>query len=97
MRPGALGFILLIAGVVIAFLSTLIPLIAGLIGGFGGGEVKVTGGGCVVVFFIPICFGYGDPLVLVLLMAAAIVLVVASFIVFKSLVKTTHSLGEEFT
>jgi uncharacterized membrane protein len=75
----------------------LIPLIADLIGGLSGREVKVTGGGCVVVFFIPICFGYGDPLVLVLLMALAIVLVVVSFIVFKSLVKTTQSLGEEFT
>jgi uncharacterized membrane protein len=97
MRLGTLGFILLIAGVIIAFVSTLIPFIAGLLGGFGGGEVKVTGGGCVVVFFIPICFGYGDSLILILLMAVAIVLVVVSFIVFKSLVKTTHSLGERFT
>jgi uncharacterized membrane protein len=97
MRLGTLGFILLIAGVIIAFVSTLIPFIAGLLSGFGGGEVKVTGGGCVVVFFIPICFGYGDPLILILLMAVAIVLVVVSFIIFKSLVKTTHSLGERFT
>jgi uncharacterized membrane protein len=41
----------------------------------------------IVLFFIPICFGYGEPLLIITLMVLAVVLIVVSLIVFRQLLR----------
>lgn len=66
------GLYLIIAGFVVAFAAALVPLLAVALGGRPAG---VSGGGCVLVMFVPICFGVGEaalPLMLVSLLAVAV-------------------------
>ncbi len=77
-----LGLYLLLAGFALAFAAALlIPLAAAL----GGQPAGVSGAGCVLVVFVPICFGIGEaalPLMVAALAAVAL-LAVLSFVVLK--------------
>jgi len=94
-----LGFILLVIGVILIFVATLAVIILPVI----EGEVKIsneTGAAvCILVAFIPICFGagrYGLALTPVLLTLLAVVIAIlllliplAYIIKFKSLAQTS--------
>jgi uncharacterized membrane protein len=70
-----LGLVLVFAGVIVAVVAVLLPL---LIITHETSGVSVTGGGCIIVFFVPICFSVGENAQLALLLAVvlSIVLVV---------------------
>jgi uncharacterized membrane protein len=49
------GLILLFTGVLIAFIAAIIPLFIAVSEG-----VHISTGGCILIGFIPICFGSGE-------------------------------------
>jgi uncharacterized membrane protein len=75
VKLSKLGLVLVFAGVIVAVVAALLPLL--LITPETSG-VSVTSGGCIIVFFVPICFGVGEHAQLALLLAVvlSIVLVV---------------------
>ena len=79
-----LGFTLIIVGLFLALMAAIIPL---FIIPFTE-SIKVSGGGCIVILFIPICFGYGEfSLQLMLLaMILAIALIIVYLVVYRALV-----------
>jgi len=54
---------LFLVGLVLIFAGFLLVLAAPLLALASNAKVEVTGGavGCVVIFFVPICFGAGAP------------------------------------
>lgn len=83
MRLHVLGFMLILAGIVLIIVAPLLLAIMTA----EGAKISATGVGCIVLFFIPICFGYGEPLLIITLMALAVVLIVVSLIVFRLLLR----------
>jgi len=88
-----LGFALIFLGIALAFIAALLPAIAiPLTWPLQPGEAMPTPttrtgggvGGCILLFFVPICFGYGVghlpiTLVIVSLILAAVVALIAYF------------------
>lgn len=81
-----LGLYLLFAGFALAFVAALLPALAAALGA-GGQPVGVSGAGCVLVMFVPICFGAGEWALPLMVSAAAIaaVLVVLSLVLLRQL------------
>lgn len=77
-----LGFILILIGILIAFIAILIPLFTIPL----AGDIKISGGGCIILFFVPICFGYGEFAIqlIVLAIALAIVLATVYLIIYRT-------------
>ena len=83
-----LGFLVIIIGFIILFISSLYFMWQASSGITGKGEVGI--GGCIVVFFIPICFGAGSPglnnLVLILAIVMTIIVLLV-FLAFRSFIR----------
>lgn len=76
MRLFLIGLMLILAGLLLVLAAPLLALAS-------NAKVAATGGavGCVVIFFVPICFGAGAPHVVSWGLAlAAVMLVVAALI-----------------
>jgi uncharacterized membrane protein len=80
-----LGFVFILIGFFMVFIAVLIPLFTIA---FSDG-IKISGGGCIVLLLIPICFGYGEfalqLIVIAIVLAMALILI--SFIVYRQLFK----------
>lgn len=83
MRLFIIGFILVMVGVLLALVVPLVLLLQQA----SSGGVEVAGGGCVIIWFIPICFGVGSPVVLVVLAVVALVVAVALYLIHKLMVR----------
>jgi len=82
LRLERIAHALILAGAAIIFLIALaIPIQLMLSGG------SFSGGGCVVIFFLPICFGLGEqPLLMVILaMSLAIAIILLSYLLLRPL------------
>lgn len=92
MRLFKLGLVLVFAGIILAVIAALLPLL--LVAPETGG-VSATGGGCVVVFFVPVCFGVGEQahVALLLAIALAVVLVVVLLLFNAWITKTLREAG----
>jgi len=79
MKLETLGFILIFLGFALAFVATLLPALMVVLQPSEG--VQVSGGGCVVILFFPICFGYGalSGAMLITAIALAVILVALTF------------------
>lgn len=77
-RLWRIGFALVLAGFAVALVAALLPLLAA-----PGAAAGV--GGCVILLFIPICFGAGaSPLpLLIVAIVLAILLTLVSFVVWR--------------
>ncbi|QOR94617.1 hypothetical protein IMZ38_01380 [Thermosphaera chiliense] len=70
MSPGRIGLILIALGFAVVLAA------AALWTGSGGGEAGFAG--CVIIFFIPLCWGVGSPgIISILLLALIVILAVA--------------------
>jgi uncharacterized membrane protein len=80
MKLEKLGLALVLAGFALAFAAALLAALSAA----QGGAVGV--GGCVLVLFIPVCFGAGPlaPHLLVAALALALALVVLSFLLWSA-------------
>ncbi|MEM1520030.1 MAG: hypothetical protein QXR35_02820 [Candidatus Korarchaeum sp.] len=84
MEAERLAHILIIGGVAISILAfLLIPLLALL----SGSGPSVSGGGCIVILFLPVCFGLGEqPLLMVLVaMLMALAIMALSYLLFRAM------------
>lgn len=77
-----LGLLLIIIGIVLAFTATILPLI---LVGFKTSEISITGGDCIILFFIPICFGVGEQAVQALLVAVILAVILVVVIVILNM------------
>ncbi|MCC6040356.1 MAG: hypothetical protein LM565_06015 [Thermofilum sp.] len=79
MKLARLGLALIAVGVILAFLAALLPLLAA-----GAGEAGVAG--CVLVFFVPVCFGVGPlaPYLMVAAMLIALALLLVAYFLFRA-------------
>lgn len=74
------GIILIVAGFILLFIAALLPLIVYLLSpATGMGGIEVSGGGCILLFFIPICFGVGSQAILLIIVALIIALILMIF------------------
>ncbi len=84
-----------IAGLVLVFIGMAVMVLGPLLSiGLASGtsssssSVRVVGGGCVVIAFIPICFGYGMSWVAIMIIAAiCVALAVALFLISRMMVR----------
>jgi len=79
LKLEALGFILIFLGFALAFVAALLPALMAVLQPSEG--VQVSGGGCVVILFFPVCFGYGalGGAMLITVIALTIILVALAF------------------
>ncbi|MEM4487775.1 MAG: hypothetical protein QXK88_03100 [Desulfurococcaceae archaeon] len=76
-----LGLVMILAGLVLAFIGTIIPLLKFKQDGSG---VSITTGACILIGFIPICFGAGDfPVHLLLIVVSMSLLLVLLSVLFS--------------
>lgn len=76
------GLAIVLLGFALAFVAALLPTLGTTILNRG---ISFSGGGCVIIMFIPICFGVGEhPLLLITLSAVlAVLLIVISFLILR--------------
>jgi len=101
-----IGLVLIFTGVALAFVAALLPAILFSMAiasqpeeatpaPSNGTDIGV--GGCVLIFFIPICFGYGTghlPITaLIIVLALAAVMIVLTFLLFRSVVPRPRIMG----
>ncbi|MEM1772858.1 MAG: DUF131 domain-containing protein [Desulfurococcaceae archaeon] len=73
------GLTLIFAGIILMFIAVIIPFLS-----IAGGEIKVSAGGCILIGFIPICFGVGESALkhlLIALILSIVVIVVAYMLI----------------
>lgn len=81
-----IGFILVFLGIIIV---VLVPIIMVLTTTSGSSETHTGFGGCIVIFFIPICFGAGSPELVPLLIIIALALTLALILLLPLLLRKT--------
>ena len=83
-----LGFIIVFIGILIIIIASILMVFSQPIQDSGG---RVNVGGCIIIGFIPICFGYGEPWVMVLAIILTIILVIIllllPYIIYKRSIK----------
>jgi len=90
-----LGLVLIFAGIALIFITALLPL---LLVGFETREVNITSAGCIIVFFIPVCFGVGEHAQQLLLLAVILAIILVALIallnmwILKTLKKSTSTI-----
>ncbi|MEO3993187.1 MAG: hypothetical protein QN229_02600 [Desulfurococcaceae archaeon TW002] len=85
------SILLLLAGFMLVFLAMLLPILT-----LGGQATTPSGvAGCVILFFIPICFGFGEsgilPFMIMLSLALTLILVVFTFLIFRKLARDRYA------
>jgi len=83
-----IGFIIVFIGIMVIIIASILMVFSQPMQDSGG---RVNVGGCIIIGFIPICFGYGDPWVMVLAITLTIVLVIIllllPYIIYKRSIK----------
>lgn len=80
-----LSILVLLAGFVLVFLAVLLPIMTS----WSQATTSTGFAGCVVIFFIPVCFGLGEsefvPVMIILSLILTLVLVVSAFLISRRL------------
>lgn len=96
MKLITLSFILIVLGFLIAMVATLIPLFIVI---SNNSRIDINVGGCILVFFVPICFGYGTTplhlIMIILLLVIVIVLITIGLNIFIRMKNTLNRMYEE--
>lgn len=80
-----LSILFLLAGFILVFLAVLLPILA------LGSQATTSSGvaGCVILFFIPICFGLGEsgliPIMIALSLVLTLVLLILTFLISRKI------------
>ncbi|MGC9104626.1 MAG: hypothetical protein ACP5JF_07535 [Candidatus Methanodesulfokora sp.] len=76
-----LGFFMIFLGIILFFMAALLPLFSIAKG------AEISGGGCIVILFFPICFGYGKASSLLILVSLILVIVLMAFsyLIFRTI------------
>ncbi len=87
-----IGFVLIFIGVALAFIAALLPAIAAAsqpseAAPTPSNRTSIGVGGCVLIFFVPICFGYGTnhlPItMLIIALALTAVMILLAFLLLR--------------
>ncbi len=82
------GIIMVFVGIALIVLAPFVSLISSSATSTGIKGGKVVGGGCIVVAFIPICFGFGMGwLQLIILAAVVLAIAIVMYILIRSMVR----------
>ncbi|MCS7102327.1 MAG: hypothetical protein NZ992_00400 [Candidatus Korarchaeum sp.] len=82
MEVERLAHVLILVGVTISILTFLmIPMLAIL-----SSSPSVSGGGCVIILFLPICFGFGEqPLLMAIIaMLMSLIIIAVSYLLLRT-------------
>lgn len=71
------GLLLFFIGFTLALAAGILTMLMAASGIGGEGPVRVSGGGCVLIFFIPICFGVGEAALPLMIIAVVLTVVLA--------------------
>ncbi len=80
-----IGLILVLLGITIVFVSSILFILSLAMGSeesTGGNKSSTAVAGCIVIFFIPICFGTGSPNILHVVLILTLLLTVIVFVLF---------------
>ncbi len=75
-----IGFLLIIIGVIVLFITPILALFSIPYETGHQENVSVGVGGCIVILFIPICFGVGSPGILEFILVIAAIMLVATIL-----------------
>ncbi len=75
------GFIFIIVGILMVFVSVILLFMASVMEVAGSKNIEIVGGGCIVIGFIPICIGT-SAYITIIVMVLAIVMVIVFFSIF---------------
>lgn len=93
-----LGFVLITAGIVLAIIAVVVPPLLLALQQPEQVSTGVGGAGCIVVFFIPICFGFGSQQLVLPLIALAIavtlIFAVIALLMHRWSIKAFEGLGK---
>ncbi len=89
LRTLSLGMILIFLGIAVIVIGSLIGILVSIQRSISVpqnvtnvSEEKVEGGACIVIFFIPICFGTSASITLVSMVITAIALVIVALLIY---------------
>lgn len=86
MRLFILALTMIFTGFLLLFVAPFLSL---------AGRVEVAGGGCIVLFFIPFCFGAGSPQLLsIAVVMSAVLAVIAALIMWLTARELARRGGE---
>jgi len=89
MDLGRIGLILVLAGFSVAVIGVVAVAVYAALRGVS----EVGYGGCVLIMFVPICFGTGSPNIAPHLLIASAILMLAVVVVAYLLLRFTRSLA----
>lgn len=69
------GLALFFIGFALAFAAALVPLFTATLEAGRDRAISVSGGGCVLIMFVPICFGVGEAALPLMVIAVALAVV----------------------
>ncbi len=80
MRVGLFkaGLLLILIGFALAFTAVLLPLLTATLEAGGNRDISISGGGCILIMFVPICFGVGEAGLPLMVIAATLAVVLAT-------------------
>jgi|UniRef100_A0A7J3Z8U9 hypothetical protein len=81
MRLFHIGLLLIVTGFAVAFIATLLLVITPLLQQPPQNTTVASGVSCIIIFFIPICFGFGPQESIWLLTIAALALAAVVMVV----------------
>jgi uncharacterized membrane protein len=76
-----IGLIMIFLGILLFLIAATLPMLSLTKG------AEISGGGCIIILFFPICFGYGKASSLLILASIilVIVLVAFSYLIFRTI------------
>ncbi len=78
-----IGIILVLLGITIVFISSILFTLSLAVSpkeSTGGNKSNAAVAGCIIIFFIPICFGVGSPDILHTVMIMTLLLIIIVFV-----------------
>ncbi|MCC6046048.1 MAG: hypothetical protein LM572_04650 [Ignisphaera sp.] len=96
MRIFHIGFILIVIGFIMAFAAALLLVLLPLVQQLPEGVSGIGGAGCIILFFIPICFGFGPQAFVWPLIIATLVLAVAAMVIGYAIYRYSIRIAKEF-
>jgi len=88
-----IGTTLIIIGFIVIIIGSILPALT--ISSKPSEKTEVGVGGCVVIMFIPICFGYGKPEIMTPLITLSLALVIILVVIYIIMTRKIITLSVE--
>ena len=88
-----IGITLIIIGFIVIIIGSILPALT--ISSKPSEKTEVGVGGCIVIMFIPICFGYGKPEIITPLITLSLALVIILVVIYIIMTRKIITLSVE--